>query len=271
MCTIFAKREEKGLVIGRNFDWVQFGGNIYFQPPYRSYGSMTLGICYIEQLGRDKPYEGINEKGLFGGIMALPTTVRDEAEPSPLKMSAQGLLKFILERAATVDDALYISNRITMEFGVSLGVPKVQYFFADADDKVGIYEQGVYEENVALDIGEYRILTNQSATKENEAKCKRYKRIKNLLDKNEKLDEEKTLYTIAEAKEVDLTAWTTVYNLKAKEFILCLEQNFDDKFKFNVDKCLSKGAYSIDFAELKLNAKVMKRKRNDGYFPLDIY
>lgn len=74
-----------------------------------------------------------------------------------------------------------------------------------------------------------------------------------------------------QAKEVDLTAWTTVYNTRKKEFTLCLEQNFEDKFKFGVDKCLSKGAYSIDFAELKLNSKVMKRKRNNGYFPLDIY
>src|SRR5699024_6845981 len=111
------------------FDWLQFGGNIYFVPPYRSYGSMTLGICYIEQLGYDKPYEGINEKGLFGGIMALPTSAKDEEEPGSLRMAAQGLLKFILERATTVDEALYISNKIKLDFGVKLGVPKVQYFF----------------------------------------------------------------------------------------------------------------------------------------------
>lgn len=271
MCTIFAKREEEGLVIGRNFDWVQFGGNIYFSTPYRSYGSMTLGICYIEQLGKDKPYEGINEKGLFGAIMALPTRAEDESDPSPLSMSAQGLMKFILERATTVAEALHISNSITMEFGVRLGVPKVQFFFADANDRVGIYEQGVFTESVALELGDYRILTNQSASLEEDKKCKRYRTIKNILKKNEKLDHEKTMEVISQAKETELTAWTTVYNLKDREFTLCLEQNYKDKFKFSLDKCLSKGSYSIDFAELKLNAKVMKRKRNDGYFPVDIY
>ena len=42
---------------------------------------MTLVICYIEQLGRDRPYEGINTKGLFGGIMALPTTINEQLCP----------------------------------------------------------------------------------------------------------------------------------------------------------------------------------------------
>lgn len=271
MCTIFAKKEEQGLIIGRNFDWVQFGGNIYFQPPYRSYGSMTLGICYIEQLGKDKPYEGINEKGLLGGIMALPTKANDESERSPIRMSAQGLLKFILERANTVEEALHISNGITMEFGVRYGIPKVQYFFADASDRVGIYEQDVYFENVALEVGDYRILTNQSATVDDDMKCNRFKKLKSILDRNDKLDENKAFEVLSQVKESELTAWTTVYDLKKKFFSLCLEQNYGDKFKFDVDKCLRKGAYSIDFAELKLNVKVMKRKRNEGYFPLDTY
>lgn len=47
--------------------------------------------------------------------------------------------------------------------------------------------------------------------------------------------------------------------------------DFDYKFKFDLDKCLQKGTYSIDFAELKLNAKVMNRKRKEGCLPLDIY
>ena len=51
MCTIFAKCEEEGLIVGRSFDWVQFGGNICFEPSYRSYGVNTIGHCSIEQLG----------------------------------------------------------------------------------------------------------------------------------------------------------------------------------------------------------------------------
>ena len=77
MCTIFAKREKEGLIIGRSFDWVQLGGNINFVPSYRSYGTRTIGTCFIEQLGEDKPYEGINEKGLLVAVVALPT-IREE-------------------------------------------------------------------------------------------------------------------------------------------------------------------------------------------------
>ncbi|TJX14923.1 linear amide C-N hydrolase [Tissierella creatinini] len=269
MCTIFAKREEEGLIIGRSFDWVQLGGNINFLPPYRSYGTRTIGTCFIEQLGEDKPYEGINERGLLVAVVALPTIREEKRELSPLIMNCDGMVRFILERASTVDEALYIIKQFTLDYGIKYGLPKVQYFFADSDDKVGIYEEGVYEESVDLKVGEYRMLTNQSVTSDNG--CIRYNKIKAILDEGNVIDEETCMEISSKAKQEYLTAWTSVYNLKKKEFILCVDQNFDIKYRFNIEKCLRKGRYSMDFAELKLNSKVMNRKRNDGFFHLDTF
>ena len=92
MCTIFAKCEEEGLIIGRSFDWVQFGGNICFEPSYRSYGVNTIGHCSIEQLGIDRPYEGINEKGLLAAALALSMDKEEQGELTPLVINCQGML-----------------------------------------------------------------------------------------------------------------------------------------------------------------------------------
>lgn len=268
MCTIFAKREKEGLIIGRSFDWVQLGGNINFVPPYRSYGTRTIGTFFIEQLGEDKPYEGMNEKGLMVAVVALPTIREEKREIKALTMNCDGMVRYILERSSTVDEALYIIKQFSLDYGIKYGLPKVQYFIVDANDKVAIYEEGVYEEIVTLDVGDYRLLTNQTVT-ENPT-CTRYKKIKSILDQGKIIDEEYCMDIASQAKQEELTAWTSVYTPKKKEFILCIDQNFDVKYRFNIEKCLSKGRSSIDFAELKLNTKVMARKRNEGFSYLDI-
>ena len=70
MCTIFVKRIGDGVVVGRNFDWIQKGGTMHFLPSYRSYGCQTSSICILEQMGVDRPYEGFNSHGVF--IMPIP-------------------------------------------------------------------------------------------------------------------------------------------------------------------------------------------------------
>ncbi len=61
-CTIFHVIDENGRVlVGRNFDWHNKGGTIWFIP---SNGSQN-GICILEQYNRDMPFEGINEQRSF--------------------------------------------------------------------------------------------------------------------------------------------------------------------------------------------------------------
>ncbi len=268
MCTVFAKCEEEGLIIGRSFDWVQFGGNINFEPPYRSYGTNTIGNCFIDQLGNDRPYEGINENGLIAIALALSTAKGEEKQLSPLSMNCQGMLKYILERASTVDEAFYIIKSFTLDYRRKYGFPKIHYFFADVNNKVGIYEEGTYEENVILNVGEYRMLTNQSAT--SNLKYTKNEKTENILGKSQNVDEDCCMDIVAQAKQEELTAWSSVYIPRDRAFLLCIDQNFDKKYKFDLQKCLKKGKYSIDFAELTLNSRAMNRKRNEGFSELDI-
>ncbi|NLU42142.1 MAG: hypothetical protein GXX08_08050 [Firmicutes bacterium] len=72
MCTIFATRAGEAVLVGRNLDWIQRGGSIWFIPPQRLYGQMSLGLSLIEQMGIDRPYEGLNMAGLFAALGRHP-------------------------------------------------------------------------------------------------------------------------------------------------------------------------------------------------------
>lgn len=267
MCTIFAKRERKGIIIGRSFDWVQYGGNVCFVPSYRRYGLNTIGFSAIEQLGEDRPYEGMNEEGLFVGVTAIPNK-KDEKEPKgPLMIESLGMVRFILETAKNVDEALYIVKNFNIDYRIRYGVPKVQYFFVDVNNKVGIYEEGGFEESVVLNEGEYRILTNKSVN--SKVECKRYDKINSILKENVIVDDKMCMDMISTVKQDKLTAWSSVYNLKNRRFSVCIEQNFEKKYDFYLNYCLKKGRFSVDFAELKLNSKVMRRKNHNGFYDLD--
>lgn len=268
MCTIFGKCENDKLIISRNFDWVQYGGKIYFTPSYRSYGINTIACCYIEQMGKDTAYEGINEKGLFATVIALPTIKDEDRALTPMTIHSLGMVKYILERASNVEEAMFIVKNFTIDYRIKYGLPKVQYFFADTTNSVGIYEEGVYEEVVKLKNGEYRLLTNQSVT--SKLGCSRYDKINEILNRNENIDENACIDIMDKVKQEKLTAWTSVYNLNDLDFVLCLEQDFETRYRFNLNKNLKKGVHSIDFAELKLNTRVMNRKRNKDFVHLDI-
>ena len=74
MCTVFVKNTSKGMVAARNHSWTQPGGNVHFIPPQRIYGKMANAMYLMDQWGQDRPFEGINEHGVFIGAAAYPMT-----------------------------------------------------------------------------------------------------------------------------------------------------------------------------------------------------
>jgi len=72
MCTVFVKNTSKGMVAARNHSWTQPGGNVHFIPPQRIYGKLSNAMYLMDQWGQDRPFEGINEHGLFIGAAGIP-------------------------------------------------------------------------------------------------------------------------------------------------------------------------------------------------------
>ena len=66
MCTIFAIHTGDEICVGRNFDWFYQGCNVHLLPPTQAYGRETFGLAVIVQGSPDRPFEGINDQGLYG-------------------------------------------------------------------------------------------------------------------------------------------------------------------------------------------------------------
>ena len=115
MCTIIGMKNNRGeTLIGRNFDFIQHGGKIHFIPPTRSYGLKTYGVCLIEQMGLDRPYEGINEEGLFIGMNAVEDS--KIKSKNNISMNDMGLIKFVLERTKSVENALKLVKKFNIDY-----------------------------------------------------------------------------------------------------------------------------------------------------------
>lgn len=259
MCTIFSYKTEDGkIIIGRNFDWIQRGGRVHIKPPSRAYGLKINGTIVIEQIGEDRPYDGMNDKGLFVGMAAV---CNSEIKSGFKDMNNLGLIKYILERASTAEEALYIAKKHDLYYMDDLGYPKVHYMFADKNSNVVIYEEGKIEKCIRLGINEGEVITNfayydmlpcdrnDKVKKHFNNKIKDHIEVRNILEEvqQEEVPEYSSVATI----------YSAIYDLEEGFLKLWVEKDYTHEHRFYIDE-VKKGENSVDFGELRLRAEMNK-------------
>ncbi len=253
MCTILAyKNKDDKTIIGRNFDWIQTGGSVHFVPPARSYGIETSGMVLFEQMGEYMPYDGINDKGLFVGMAAV---VDSDIKPGFKDMNDLGLIRFILERASTAEEALYIAKKQDIYYLEDRGYPKVHYMFADKDNNLIIYEEYRGEKKVQLDNDAVEVITNNSCFGNNP--CERKEKVRESFENN--FPNISTRQLLEEVKQEELTVYSMEYDLSERSIKVWIEQDFENEHLFNV-KDVEKGKKSLDFGTLKLLANMRRNQ-----------
>jgi len=127
-CTIFGYKNESGLSVGRNYDWLPLPGNLFEayrvnNPDRNSFFAVTdYGI--VDPAMTAPPYriflpeDALNDKGLFVGITF------SFADHWAYGISSIHMVKLIAETCATVDEALAVFEK------TPCCCPK-KYFIAD--------------------------------------------------------------------------------------------------------------------------------------------
>ena len=69
------------------------------------------GYAIVEIISETMPYEGVNNRGLFIGIAAVPDTKTPLSLFKPMRKSLE-LVEIILQKAANVDDAIKLFPEI---------------------------------------------------------------------------------------------------------------------------------------------------------------
>lgn len=159
-CTVFlAAGDPARPIVGRNFDWDHHPALVLLADPPDAYASIS--IVDISYLGYDLagaaalatadadpadrrdllravtlPFDGMNEHGLVVGMAALDG-VRADVRPDRPTVGSIGIMRLLLDRARTVDEAVALVERYNIDF---TGGPSLHYFVADAAGDSAVIE-----------------------------------------------------------------------------------------------------------------------------------
>ncbi|MGI5272079.1 carcinine hydrolase/isopenicillin-N N-acyltransferase family protein [Nonomuraea sp. CA-218870] len=171
-CSLFARGPESadGAEFARNFDWDPNAAMVVHSDAPGAYASISVSdVSYVldgggpdlkdpqhrRRLGHAVllPFDGMNEKGLAVGLAQTPDAELPARTPGRALMGTTRIIRLMLDRAATVDEAIALMRRYDVEF---TGGPQVHYLIADRTGRAVVAEYGGGRLHVIDD----RILTN---------------------------------------------------------------------------------------------------------------
>lgn len=154
-CSLFyASGDASRPVYARNFDWDPNPALVLHTDPPDGYASVSIvDISYLgvpagvdpltdESARRELldapllPFDGMNDKGLVVGLAADESGRADRIPGRPTVGSVR-ILRLILDRAATVDQALAFLDRFNLDFD---GGPPLHYLIADRSGASAVVE-----------------------------------------------------------------------------------------------------------------------------------
>ncbi len=251
-CSVFHTiNKNNDVFVGRNFDWDNDEGNLWFLPGSKDKNSIAI----FEQNGVSMPYEGINNKGLFVAIAAVPKANTPFSAFKPM-INSLDMVKIVLEQADSVEEAIKIFPEYTVVFGAFFGYPRVHYKIVDAKGNSAIVEYIDNQIIVIRDVDHCRIMTNHYISNhdlgsDSKTSFKRYNIAVNKLTvpHNTIDDAQQTLKAISQ----DCTVWSNVYDL-SKQKIYVTYKNLEPII-LDLKKQFSPGEHGYRLSELNDNDK----------------
>lgn len=148
-CTAFLNSTAERFVVAKNFDWDLGHGllmvnkqNFQKVALYAKTTDMPLmwtskyGSITFNQLGRELPYGGMNEKGLVIEILWLNQTEYPPQIPEVMEANESQWVQSMLDRAQTVEEMVILSK----EFQINSRHGKVHYFACDSTSACAVFE-----------------------------------------------------------------------------------------------------------------------------------
>ncbi|MEU4445438.1 linear amide C-N hydrolase [Actinosynnema sp. NPDC050801] len=149
-CTLFVAAGTPGSpLVGRNFDWDHSPALVLHANPSDAYRSVSpadlsyLGVTAdVPAAGATLtkavtlPFDGMNEHGLVIGMAALDHA-RGELRPGRPAVGSVGVMRLVLDRARTVDEAVALLDGHNIDFD---GGPGLHYLVADATGASAVVE-----------------------------------------------------------------------------------------------------------------------------------
>ena len=258
LCTAFMAKDDKDILIGRNFDWEDIPGLILFTAPVNGYKSISLApidlllnINARTVLDNKKllwapyfPVDGMNGRGLV--VIELAVEGEEVYDENKITMVSLHLIRLLLDYASNLDEALVLLdnyNNVTSH--------RCHFFIADSSGNSAIVEYLDNKIAVTRNRESWQAVTNTMVYKKSEKQlrkaCNRYKEISQYLSSNKgflSTEEAFDLLNKVSAKGsytslFDLyssTQWSVIYNLGKKSVDIVSRMNFDTVYHCELNK-----------------------------------
>ncbi|HEX4816256.1 MAG TPA: linear amide C-N hydrolase [Nonomuraea sp.] len=228
-CSLFHRAGE----FGRNFDWDPNPAMVVRARAPDGYASLSLAdVSYLFPPGarpdlaaaQDRrrlahavltPFDGMNEKGLAVGLAQVPDARLPAPRPGRVTVSGVRIIRLMLDRAATVPEAIELMRRYDVDF---TGSPQLHYLIADRAGRSAVVEYGDGRMNVIDD----RYLTNIAMSGADRAARLADRRYR-LLAEGGDTDAMELLRRVAQHH----TRWSVVYDLEDMTAKLVTAQRWD--------------------------------------------
>ena len=241
-CSIFDNCDS---LVGRTFDYTSTKTPqvTFFPQTKNSYSYASFNLQNPQM-----PYDGINDKGLFIAISAVPNTKTSTNFIKPIRKSLE-MVNEVLKNAKNIDEAIKVFDKYSIVFGQFLGNPLIHYKIVQKDGKSAIIEF-VDNKRVIIRGKKSTIMTNHYSSNTNikptsKTTFKRFDIIKNNKHKN-KNDMSKTLKKV---KQSD-TMYSNIYDLKSQT-VTTKYKNKNYKFSLKNRVYGDKKPYSLSLKNLE--------------------
>jgi hypothetical protein len=254
-CTCFSTKTEQGSqILGRNFDWSDHPALLLFTDPPNRYASVSMvDISYLGYSKSDAPdknpgglfrspllpFDGMNEKGLAIGMMALPAA---HAPDDPQKQTVGSLLiiRLMLDYAKNVDEAIAILKTFNIDFQ---GGPPLHYFITDRSGKSVVVEFVNQKISVLRNTHPWQVATNFIITglspENSRASCWRYKKVWETLENQVAMRSPLNALSLLKDVSQGNTIWSVVYDTSSLDFRVVMGKKYDQVHEFNLKQAVS--------------------------------
>lgn len=240
-CSCFSASLPKGgRIFCRNFDWRPDPALLLFTRPKGDFASVSMvDIAYLGYSASKTPladpaalarawrlpFDGMNEKGLAVGMMAVDHAEGIQGGGRP-RVGELGLIRLVLDRAADVAEALALMEG----YDVELEDPPIHYFLADRSGDAAVVEYLGGRMRVFRSGEPWQLATNfllaEVPEEGRDAACWRYARAAARLGAaGGSLGSAEAMGLLGEVSQPS-TRWSAVYDLGSGELELALGRDY---------------------------------------------
>ena len=249
-CTCFSAKTEQGnQLLGRNFDWSTHPALLLFTDPPGRYASVSMVdisyLGYSQSETPDKnpgallrspflPFDGMNEKGLAIGMMALPSA-HGPNDPQKQTVSSLMIIRLMLDHAKNVDEAIAVFENFNIDFQ---GGPPLHYFITDRAGNSAVVEFIDQKISVLRKKQPWQVATNFILTglspERSLASCWRYKKAWETLENQAPMDSLSNALNLLEDVSQGNTIWSVVYDTTSMDILVIMGRKYDQVHEFSL-------------------------------------